>query len=789
MIRNYLVIAWRNLKNNLMFASLNVLGLSIGMACCLITALFAYQEYHYDVHHEKADRIYRVVNRQIEGSKSTYVALTQGTLSPELVKAFPQVENATRVGYASFSMTVGDKEPDQVRVMSVDSTYFSIFTTTFKILPRKKLISEDGILISDYAANRIFGTKNPIGETISLDNEIHLKVLGVFEDFPRTSHLSADFIISFSWIEKAHPNTTSWSSNSYYNYVLMPEEFDKEAFNAELNEFIHRYTPPSWKAFEYFLQPIRKINLSPGYVANHKGSIGKIFTNGFVMVTFIILLLASFNYMNLATARSAKRALEVGVRKAVGAVRGELIRQFLMESILLCVIGFLLAILWADIGIQFFNAFTGFRLALVTFFGNPKLLALIISLVLIIALASGGYPAFFLSRFVPAAVLKGQRSTDSGRRLRKGLVIFQFSLTGLLVVLVILVLRQTNYMREKDLGFNKNGIIVFYADRNQDIGLESFKSELRKIPGVKQIATATQVPGTRMNSTDIWENGKPQDEGFISVWLYADHEYIPTLELTLLAGRNFNSNGTDLKNSAIINENAARALGWTAEEAIGKKILGFSFSDSLPGEVVGVIKDFHVSPIRKEIIPLVIAYSQNAFSYLLRVEGSNLNQIRKQIDEVAAKHTHGDKVESVLMDEVLEENIAAETKTGQILTFFTFLAILIGCSGLYALSVFEGEQRIKELGIRKIMGASTRQLLFILSRDFLKLIVISLFIAMPLAYLLGNMWLRLYPYRIFWSAGIFLMGGGFILVLGWLTILTQAIKASRLNPVDALRYE
>jgi putative ABC transport system permease protein len=352
-----------------------------------------------------------------------------------------------------------------------------------------------------------------------------------------------------------------------------------------------------------------------------------------------------------------------------------------------------------------------------------------------------------------------------------------------------MVHRQTNYMREKDLGFNKNGIIVFYADRNQNIGLESLKDELMKIKGVKQITASSNVPGTRPNTTDIWERGKPPGESSKAVWVYADHDYVPTLELTLVAGRNFNANGTDAEVGAIINENAVAALGWTPEEAIGKKILGFSFSDSLPGEIIGVIKDFHIAPLRKEIIPLVIAYSKTANNYLVRVEGTSLNLIPGQVDKIGAKHSHGDKVESQFLEDVLKENYGAEIKTGQMLTFFTFLAILIGCSGLYALSAFEGDQRTKELGIRKIMGASTQQLLFILSRDFLKLIFLSLFIALPLAYFLGNMWLSIFAYRAGWSAEIFLMAAGFVLGLGWLTILTQAIKASRLNPVDALRYE
>lgn len=788
MIRNYFLIAWRNLRNNLLFASLNVLGLAIGMAACLVTGLFAYQQYTFDTHHKNADRLYRVVNKQVEGNKSTHVALSQAPLAPEIVKSFSEIESATRLSFTSVSLSTEGKEPEQVMVMAVDSTFFNMFTITYKQAPPKNRLPLDGILLSEQAVERVFGKKNPIGETISLGKDIHLKVVGIFHNQPMTSHLKFDFIMSFAWIEKTDEHAHSWSFNSYYNYLLMPESFDKQAFDAKLNEFVHRYTPAGWKAFEYFLQPIRKINLAPGYVGNPRGSIGKILINGFIMVSIIILMLASFNYMNLATARSAKRALEVGIRKVVGAVRGQLIRQFLVESIILCTIAFLLAILLADIGVQLFNEFTGLWLHLGTFFTNPKLVLWMIGIVLFIAIVSGGYPAFFLSHFLPAAVLKGQRLTNSGRRLRKGLVIFQFSLTGLLVVLVIVVLMQNNYMRDKDLGFNKTGMVVFEAERNQSIGLEAFKSEIGKISGVKLVASATKLPGTRMNSTSLREVGKPEDENFIAEWLYADQDYIATLELRLLVGRNFTPNGSDAETGAIINENAAAAFGWTPEQAIGKRILGFSYTDSLPGEVIGVIKDFHISPLRKEIIPLVIGYSKDNVCYMVRVEGANVNVIKDQINQLSDKFTL-DPLEGVFMEEVLEENYGAEIKTGQMLTFFTFLAILIGCSGLYALSAFEGEQRIKELGIRKIMGANARQLLFLLSRDFLQLIAVSLVIAMPLAYFLGNIWLRLYPYRISWSAGIFLIAAGFILGIGWLTILTQAIKVSRLNPVEALRYE
>jgi putative ABC transport system permease protein len=789
MIRNYFIIAWRNLRNNLMFSVLNVLGLSIGMAACLVMWLFSLDQYSYDKHHEHADRIYRVVNKQAEGNKISYVSLTQGVLASELTKTFPEVEAATRVGFMTARLTIKDQDPSEERIMAVDPSYFSIFTTPFKNHPVGELISSEGILLSERTAVRLFGNKNPMGEVISLDDEIHLKVTGVFKEFPVQSHLYTDMIISFSWIEKRESHANVWSSNSYYSYVLMPEEFDREAFSKKMDAHIHKFTPAAWTRFEYFLQPLRVINLEPGYVANPKGSIGEITINGFMMVSLIILLLASFNYMNMATARSIKRSLEVGIRKVVGAYRGQLIGQFLVESFILCFLGFLIGILLSDFGIQFFNYFTGFRLTLSTFFSDPVLSAWLITALLVITIVSGGYPAFFLSRFIPAAVLKGQKFLDSSRRFRQGLVLFQFSLTSLLVIMVIVVLKQTQFMRGYDLGFNKEQLLIFSADRNKGVGAESLKSELMKIQGVTQVCNTSSFPSFRIaNATSIWQVGKPQEESFKSLWLFTDQDYIPVLQLNLVAGRNFNSNGTDEKKGVIINENAAAALGWTPEESIGKRIAGFTFTDSLPGEIIGVIKDFHISPLRKAIMPLVIGYNMDQLGFMVRLNSPNLYATREQIDRTAKKFTHG-SFESTFMEDQLEESYGAEIVTGEMLTFFTILAVLIGCSGLYALSVYEAEQRMKELGIRKIMGASTQQLLVMVSQKFIKLIAWSFVVAMPLAYFLSNFWLNKYPYRIAWSIDIFILAALLVIILGWVTIFVQAMKVARLNPVETLRYE
>lgn len=788
MIRNYFLISIRNLKNSLVFSVLNVIGLSIGIGCCLVIGLFVVDQYSYDRQHENAERIYRVVNKQVEGTSTQYVAVTQALLGPELIKNFPEVKSAARVGFIRSTMNTENGEPSQQRIMAVDPSFFSIFTFPFLKTPVKPIGMKE-IYISEEMSKAFFADKNPIGEIITLDKTNPFQVAGVFKDFPYQSHLQTNFIISFAVIEAVDQEQMDWSSNSYYNYILVGDDFDKVAFDKKLNAFVHRFTPIAWEKFEYFVQPLLDISLHAYYAANPSGSVGRITVHGFLVVAIIILAMACFNYMNLATARSAKRSLEVGVRKAMGAVRSQIVFQFFTESFLLCLLSFLLGILWADIGISAFNAFTGWHLDLAKFFSSLTFFLSTISSLILLTILAGSYPAFFLSRFMPHAVLKGQQSSDASRKLRKALVVVQFTLTSTLVILVTVVFKQMSFIRNHDLGFQKEELLLFSGDRNKDITVESMKAELLKIPGIKSVGSGSDYPGDRMNITDIAEANHSSEQSVKIQWMFADHDYIPTLGLQFAAGRNFYANGSDKDRSVIINEKAASEFGWTAKEAVGKKISGFSFRDSLPGEIIGVLKDFHMTPLRKQILPMVIAYSDNSGLYLARFESKNLNMTRKLLDEMTKNFMYKNSYSSVFFEDSLEETYGAERKTGEMLSVFTFLAILIGCSGLYALSAYEGEQRIKELGIRKIMGATPSQLLILLSGSFVKLIVISLILAMPIAWYLGNIWLRTFAYKISWSWDIFLLASLAVLILGWATIIWQAIKASRFNPVVALRYE
>ncbi|MFZ6012496.1 MAG: ABC transporter permease [Bacteroidota bacterium] len=791
MLRNYIVIATRNLMNTRLYSLINIAGLSIGIACCLILALPVIDRLNFDRYHENADDIYRVVNKKLIGNDLKKVAMTQGVLAPELQKHFAEIKAATRVAFLRKNVSWKEKDVFEEQLLAVDSSFFKIFSISLKTRPiSSSVISPEGILISESAARKIFGKVNPVGETVLVKDFAAFTVIGVFHDFPSQSHLQGDFIISFSHIERTQPLSLRWDSNLYYNYLLLQKDRNISSFNKKLNAFVHHHTPEEWKSIEYYVQPLLSIILDDTYFGNPFASIGRTYLVAFTSVGLIILLLACFNYMNMATARSTRRALEVGVRKVMGAYRLQLVSQFLMESLILCSISFLLAILWADLSLPFFNAYMGGQFSLHDFLVDYRVIAGLIGINFLLALVAGSYPAFFLSRFVPALVLKGKQISDASRTLRKGLVMVQFMLTGILVVMVLVVFRQAEFLRTRDLGFNKEGLVLFTAARNTDISPESFKAELLKIPGVARITACSSLPGRVVEITALRIANAPHDVNVKMGRITVDHDYIPALQLKLVAGRNFNPNGTDAKRSVILNELAVAALGWTAEEAIGKRVSGFLFTDSLPGEVVGVIKDFHLSSLRKEIVPLVVVYESSNNRYMARIDGNDFYQVRDRLEKALTTLLPEAPLNVVLMDDYLTDMIyRPEMMIGQILSFFTILVIIIGCMGLYALSAYEADQRVKELGIRKIMGATSDQLVVLVSRSFLKPVLLAVILCMPLAYFLGNAWLQFFPYRVSWSAGIFMYTIIFMIILGWLTVLSQAFRVSKLNPAETLRYE
>lgn len=794
MLRNYFIIATRNLLKSKVYTVINIFGLSIGIACCLILSLLVLDQFSFDRDNVNADNIYRVVHKQVSENETSYIALTQGLMAPELEKNFPEVRSSTRAAITSEIVIVSNKDPKEKRVLAVDSGYFKMFTVPMiKHSGKSKVLSEGGILISESEAVALFGKENAIGEVIALKGVGEFKVEGIYQDLLR-SHLRTDYVISFGWIEKQRPFANSWNFNSFYNYVLLSPGENVEELNKKIDAFVDSHTPTSWKEFDYFLQPLLDIYTNTHFSNNPSPSIGKVFAFAFATIGAIILLLACFNYMNMATARSAGRALEVGVRKVMGAHRRQLIFQFLTESIILVTLSFLLAILWADLMIPVFKVFTNastiemMRFDLSNFFDDYRLVIALLACNFLLAVFAGSYPSFYLSRFLPVLVLKGKQGTDASRKLRRVIVGIQFSLTAILLICVIVTFRQVDYMKNKDLGFKKEGLLLFGAALDSTISTQAFKAELRAITGVEQITVASSLPGRLINTTEMRKLGEPADMnvniGFVSI----DEDYIPTLGLELLAGRNFHANGADERTGVIINEKACEAYGWTPANAIGRRVTGFIFTDSLPGEVIGVIKDFNISSLRKAIMPLALNYQRDNNRYLARIEGDPL-KVRAQVDAKIRSIIPTTPFETRLMNDYIDNVYQIEQKLGEILTVFCVLAIIIGCLGLYALAAYEAEQRLKELGIRKIMGASSLTLLLLLSRNFLKPVLMATLVAMPLAYLLANWWLETFPYHTEWSTGIFFEAAAWLAGLGWLTVLGQGLRASLLNPADVLKHE
>ncbi len=794
MLKNYLAIASRNLLKSKLFSLINIIGLSIGIACCLIVSLFVIDQASFDRDNVHAHEIYRVVHTQTSDNQVTNVALTQGLMAPELARNFAEIKMATRVGLSSETVLIEGKDPKEARILAVDTSFFLMFTVPMiRQASGNRALSQAGIFISESEALANFGKENAIGQVIKFKGTGEFRVEGIFKDLVR-SHLRKDYIVRFEWLEKQRPFANSWNFNSFYSYVMLDPGTDAAALSKKIDAFVDAHTPESWKSFNYFLQPLLEVYTDASFSSNPSPSVGKTWSYAFAAVGAVVLLLACFNYVNMATARSMSRSLEVGIRKTMGAHRRQLVFQFLSESIIVVTISFALAILWADLMIPVIKTFTNasaidmMRFDVNNFFSDYRLVLALISCNILLGVLAGLYPSFYLSRFVPALILKGKSGVDASRTARGTIVGVQFALTAIFVVCVLVIFRQVDYMKNKDLGFRKDGLVLFAAALDSTISTTSFKNEIADLPGVERITVAASLPGRTFNMSEMKKQGESADHsvkmGFVSV----DHDYIPTLELKVAAGRNFFASGSDENTGVIINEKACEAFGWSPEEAIGKKVSGFIFSDSLPGEVIGVIKDFNMSSLRKPILPLVLNYQLDNNRYIARITGDPL-VVKSRIDQKVKSIIPNTPFESILMNDYLDNIYQLEEKLGQIFTFFSVLAIVIGCLGLYALATFEADQRLKELGIRKIMGASPFQLVIMLSKTFLKPVIISMVVAMPLAYLLGNLWLQTFPYHAGWSVFIFVKAGVYLVALGWLTVIRKGLQASSLNPAEVLRHE
>lgn len=812
MLQNYFTVAFRNLKKQSFYTFINVAGLAVGVASCLIIMLYVFNELSYDKHFKDHERIYRVESEILFGDNHLVMAVTPAPLAETLRKDFPEVDVAARMWNRSTRIfRKSDESFKEANSIMGDSSLFKVFDIPFvEGQPGTALREPYTMVISRAAAEKYFPNESALGQTL-ITNDKNWKITGVFEDLPTNTHFKMDFILSL--VTSDYNKDGNWLSNNFYTYVKLKSGVDSKALEAKFPKMVDMYAGPQASAafgadftMEKFRASGNKLEFTLINVADihlYSDRAGEVGVNSNVAYVYLfgaiaafILIIACINFMNLSTARSSNRAKEVGIRKVMGSFRSHLVRQFLMESIMLSVISFVIAVVVAWIFLPMFNSLALKDLMLP--FGSPFFWLALIGATLLTGMLAGLYPAFFLSSFTPASVLKGNvsRGTRSGI-VRGALVIFQFWISIVLIVGTIAVNQQLSYIQNKKIGFNKDQVIVIkdaYALKDQ---LQSFKNEVEKDNRIKSgtIAGSLPVKGTDRNDNAYWMEGKsPTDENLISIQTWSvDHDYIKTLGMKIVDGRDFSRDFLSDSGAVILNQAASKAFG-IMNDPIGKKIQTYSDVAAKTYDVVtivGVVENFHFESLRENIGPVALFLQPNESTGRIsfRYEAKNTDDVISMIEQNWRKLSPGVPFDYTFLDEDFGRMYSAEQRLGEIFTIFAGLAIVIACLGLFALTAFTAEQRTKEIGIRKVLGASVSGIVVLLSKEFGKLIVIAFVFATPVAWFGINKWLESYTYRTEVAWWVYVVAGLSAFVVAWLTMSYQSIKAAITNPIKSLRSE
>jgi putative ABC transport system permease protein len=797
MLKNYLKTALRNIKKYRIYSFINIAGLAIGMACCILIILFVQDELSYDRHHRNADRIYRLVDGlDVDKPSSRYFALSSAPFAPTLKNEFPEVEDAVRFFLGRRRMvSKGEKKYYEDGIIFADASLFRIFTIPLvKGNPETALESPHTIVISDSMALKYFGSEEPMSKTLKINDEDFL-VTGVMEDMPRNSHFHADIFASMITQEQI-PTVQeryfqNWARHEFYTYLLLREGSSAEDLQAKLPGFIKKHaaqqiTTILGSALSSRLQPLKSIHLHSHlqHEINPNGDIKYIYI--FSVIAVFILLIACVNFMNLATARSANRSKEVGVRKVVGASRNQLVGQFLGESLLFSFLALVASFLAVKFTLPFFNSLTGKEINFMEL-GNPVLVGSVIFILFFVGLISGGYPAIFVSRHRPANVLKGSSGTGSGRSLlRKGLVVLQFGVSIFLIIATGIVLDQLDFLRNRKLGFDKEHVVVVtIRDHSLRKNSEEVKAELMQNPHVLNATIAIGVPGGVVAGDALRLLTKEGKKTVTVRMIYTDYDYLKTMGMEIVEGRDFSKDmSTDASEAFIVNEAAVRQLN--LENPLETQI---EWGEK-EGKIIGVVKDFQFQSLKNEITPLFIQiWPLNTFVFAIRISPENIPATLRFIENKWKELDPAHPFEYSFMDENFDRLYRSEEQLGQIFSVFSLLAIFIASLGLFGLSLFMAEQRTKEIGIRKVLGASAGRILVLLSKEYALLVLVANVIAWPAAYLLMQKWLQNFAYRVAVQSWIFVFSAAAAFFIALATISFQVIKAATADPVGSLRYE
>jgi len=810
MLTNYLKIAFRNLLKHKVYSSINVFGLGIGMACSILILLWVRDELSYDRFHANAGRVYRVTRewKNQDGQTSLHLARVAPPIGPLLKHDFPNiVEDVVRIR-ADYNtlLKLGDRTFVEERFFWAEANIFDIFS--FSLLkgdPATALKEPNSVVLSEAMAQKYFGAADPLGKTIYYENQADLKVTGVVRNVPPNSHFKFDFLGSFITLENFFGRdfmATNWGRNNYLTYLLLPEGLPAEVLREQIPAFLDKHItqlvinntgqPPTNKPSltnQLHLQKLTDIHLHSHLTTEieQNGDIVNVYL--FSAIAFFILLIACINFMNLATARSAKRAKEIGLRKVLGAYKKQLVQQFLGESLLIAALALLLAVALVEAALPFFNEFVGKSLSL-NVWQNPGLLVGLIAITLFVGLLSGSYPAFLLSSFRPARILKGEDKTSGKSAFRTALVVGQFSISIGLIISMGMVYHQLDFLRNKKLGFDKEQVLILRANGDVQEHFQTIKSRLMENSAILNVTASRLVPSNKLLNSwggQVFDGDKKENLTFRLAVVEVNYDFFSTYRIPFLAGRDFSrEHATDDSAAFILNRAAVEQLGWPPGEAVGKPMV----YGNRTGHIVGVVEDVHFESLHNKIVPVIYLIDRGGSpQFALRLSGRDISGTLAFIKTIWSEYQPDYPFEYRFLDEQLRSLYDSEENLGQVFGIFSLLAVLIACLGLYGLAAYAAEQRTKEIGIRKVLGATIGSLVGLMSKEFLKLVIIANLIAWPLAWFAMDRWLNNFAYRIEIAWWVFIAAGALALAIALLTVSWQAIRAAIANPVKALRYE
>ena len=806
MLKNYLKTTLRNLWRYKGFSLINISSLSIGITSCLVIGLFVLDELKYDKFIPEGNTIYRMYTEDTDENGTTSTASVPPMFATYLQANYPEVESTARLLMFSgkLLLEVNGISSYENKGLIADSSFFTIFPLKFlKGDPKNALKGATSVVISEKVAKKYFANADPMGKTIKID-KTDFAVTGVLAEIPEHFHLDLEYILPMSAAGVEKERMERWTWNQFFTYIKTKPgtnvELLQNKFQAAIKKEVHPQFEDEGSSYLPFFQPLKDIHLkSSEFIYDNAKRGNSVYVKGLSIIVLFVLIIACFNFINLATARSFRRAKEIGVRKVIGAHRSQLIFQFTGETVLFSVMAVILASLATWLLLPSLNSFTGKSISFNPI-SDPVLGAFLLAASVLIGILAGIYPAMFMSGFQPIRVLKGLKPVTSGGStigLRQALVIVQFALSALLIICTVVVYNQMNFLQKKDLGFNKDRVIYFDLPGELAKDPEPLKSELLRSPGIVSATAGYGLPGDQLAGDQVIipgkDGGKKQGVNLFIV----DHDYIKTMGLQVLKGSDFSKElATDNEEAFIINETAIREMGFgSAEKALGQRLdwdkwVPDSINPVKKGKIIGVVKDFHYKSLHEKVgAAVLIIYPEASVKMAIKVNQDDLPETLEYIKATWSKFSPNYPLDYKFLDENFEAMYQSEQKLSTLLWIFTVMAILVGCLGLFGLAAFNAEQRTKEIGIRKVLGATSTDIVAMLSKKFLQPVLVASLIAFPIAWWLMKSWLADFPYRIEITAWIFILTAIGSLLIAFLTVSFHAIKAAVSNPVKSLRTE